>query len=78
MHLEWGVNKKDIRYVIHYHLPADLESYVQEIGRAGRDGQQSIAILLYVPEMKVYSIQCRSIRRRKKMRLTIIIIIRNY
>ena len=35
--------------MIHYHLPADLESYVQEIGRAGRDGQQSIAILLYVP-----------------------------
>lgn len=42
-----GVNKKDIRYVIHYHLPGDLESYVQEIGRAGRDGKQSIAILLY-------------------------------
>ncbi|KRM96343.1 ATP-dependent DNA helicase [Liquorilactobacillus aquaticus DSM 21051] len=42
-----GVNKKNIRYVIHYHLPADLESYLQEIGRAGRDGKQSIAILLY-------------------------------
>lgn len=42
-----GVNKSDICYVIHYHLPPDLESYVQEIGRAGRDGQQSIAILLY-------------------------------
>ncbi|GAJ25519.1 ATP-dependent DNA helicase RecQ [Liquorilactobacillus sucicola DSM 21376 = JCM 15457] len=42
-----GVNKKDIRYVIHYHLPADLESYLQEIGRAGRDGGQSIAVLLY-------------------------------
>lgn len=42
-----GVNKSDIRYVIHYHVPPDLESYVQEIGRAGRDGQQSIAILLY-------------------------------
>lgn len=42
-----GIDKEDIRYVIHYHLSANLESYVQEIGRAGRDGQQSIAILLY-------------------------------
>ena len=42
-----GVNKADIRYVVHYHLPADLESYVQEIGRAGRDGKQSLAVLLY-------------------------------
>lgn len=44
-----GVDKNDIRYIIHYHLPANLESYMQEIGRAGRDGQQSVAILLYAP-----------------------------
>ncbi|WP_252902775.1 helicase-related protein [Paucilactobacillus hokkaidonensis] len=42
-----GIDKDDIRYVIHYHLCANLENYVQEIGRAGRDGRQSIAILLY-------------------------------
>lgn len=42
-----GINKKNIRFVIHYHLPADIESCVQEIGRAGRDNKQSIAILLY-------------------------------
>ncbi|WP_225349675.1 helicase-related protein [Ligilactobacillus hayakitensis] len=42
-----GINKKNIRYVIHYHMPSDIESYVQEIGRAGRDGKQSLAILLY-------------------------------
>ncbi|GBG94857.1 ATP-dependent DNA helicase RecQ [Ligilactobacillus salitolerans] len=42
-----GINKPDIRYVIHYHLPENLESYLQEIGRAGRDGQQSLALILY-------------------------------
>ena len=42
-----GINKKNIRLVIHYHFPADLESYVQEIGRAGRDGKQSLGVILY-------------------------------
>jgi ATP-dependent DNA helicase RecQ len=42
-----GINKENVRYVIHFHPPGDMESYVQEIGRAGRDGKQSTAILLY-------------------------------
>lgn len=42
-----GVNKSDVRFVIHFHLPSTMEAYVQEIGRAGRDGKQSIAIILY-------------------------------
>lgn len=42
-----GINKPDIRYVIHYHIPLDLENYVQEFGRCNRDGKQGIAILLY-------------------------------
>ncbi|MBS4209727.1 ATP-dependent DNA helicase RecQ [Bacillus sp. FJAT-50079] len=42
-----GVNKDNIRFVIHFHMPNQLESYVQEIGRAGRDGKKSVAILLY-------------------------------
>lgn len=42
-----GIDKSDIRFVIHYHMPADLEAYLQEIGRAGRDSNNSIGILLY-------------------------------
>ncbi|MCK8606484.1 RecQ family ATP-dependent DNA helicase [Apilactobacillus ozensis] len=42
-----GIDKNNIRYVIHYHLPTTLEDYMQEIGRAGRDGKQSIAFMLY-------------------------------
>ena len=44
-----GVNKDNIRFVIHYHLPAQLESYLQEIGRAGRDGGRALSVLLYMP-----------------------------
>lgn len=42
-----GVNKENVRYVLHFHLPGQMEAYVQEIGRAGRDGKNSLAILLY-------------------------------
>ncbi|USS91054.1 RecQ family ATP-dependent DNA helicase [Fructilactobacillus carniphilus] len=44
-----GIDKANVRVIIHYHLPQDLESYLQEIGRAGRDGKQSLALLLYTP-----------------------------
>ncbi len=42
-----GVNKENIRYIIHFHFPTQIESYLQEIGRAGRDGKESISILLH-------------------------------
>ncbi|WP_369900394.1 ATP-dependent DNA helicase RecQ [Bacillus manliponensis] len=44
-----GVNKPNTRYVIHFQYPTNIESYLQEIGRAGRDGEPSIAILLCSP-----------------------------
>ena len=42
-----GVHKSDIRQVIHDHLPATPANYMQELGRAGRDGKDAVAILLY-------------------------------
>lgn len=42
-----GINKDNLRFVIHFHMPMQLESYLQEIGRAGRDGGNSLALLLY-------------------------------
>jgi ATP-dependent DNA helicase RecQ len=45
-----GIDKRDIRYILHYQAPASLEQYVQEAGRAGRDGRKANCILMADPK----------------------------
>ena len=49
-----GIDKPNIRYILHYQVPGSVEQYVQEAGRAGRDGRPAHCILLFDPAISTF------------------------
>lgn len=74
-----GLDSPNIRHVMHWGPPADIETYIQEVGRSGRDGKPATAILFYTPvdfrgrpgvspSMKEYCVNTSECRRKVLMR----------
>ncbi len=53
-----GINKPNVRFVVHFDIPRTIESYYQETGRAGRDGLPAEAVLLYDPADMAWLRRC--------------------